>query len=329
MKFKIGKIEIAGPVILAPMAGITSFGYRNFMKKFGCDLTVTEMVSDCGLIYENEQTIEYLKSSENERPLAIQLFGNKTENLAKAIEIVSKTAKNCDFIDINLGCPVPKVTKNGAGSALLKDPKKLGKMMSELVSISPVPVTAKIRLGWNNENINFLQVIDELEKAGISMIAVHARTVKQLYGGKPQWELLKDLGKTMKVPLVISGDIYTLDDAISAMEFTAASGVMVARGGIGNPRLVAQIHEYYQSGARLPDATIEEQAQYVLELAREMVLDKGEEKAMRIYRSIGPKFFAGFPNSKTMRNAIATSIKTYSDLETIINNGVNVISLDK
>lgn len=329
MKFSIGKIEIAGPVILAPMAGITSFGYRNFMKKFGCDLTVTEMVSDCGLIYENEQTIEYLKSSENERPLAIQLFGNKTENLAKAIEIVSKTAKNCDFIDINLGCPVPKVTKNGAGSALLKDPKKLGKMMSKLVSISPVPVTAKIRLGWNNENINFLQVIDELEKAGVSMIAVHARTVKQLYGGKPQWELLKDLGKTMKVPLVISGDIYTLDDAISAMEFTAASGVMVARGGIGNPRLVAQIHEYYQSGVRLPDATIEEQAQYALELAREMVLDKGEEKAMRIYRSIGPKFFAGFPNSKTMRNAIATSIKTYSDLETIINNGVNVISLDK
>ena len=121
MKFKIGKIEIAGPVILAPMAGITSFGYRNFMKKFGCSLTVTEMVSDCGLVYENEQTIEYLKSSKNERPLAIQLFGSDVKNLAKAIEIVSKSAENCDFIDINLGCPVPKVTKSGAGSSLLKD----------------------------------------------------------------------------------------------------------------------------------------------------------------------------------------------------------------
>lgn len=329
MKFKIGKIEIAGPVILAPMAGITSFGYRNFMKKFGCSLTVTEMVSDCGLVYENEQTIEYLKSSKNERPLAIQLFGSDVKNLAKAIEIVSKSAENCDFIDINLGCPVPKVTKSGAGSSLLKDPKKLGKIMKELVDVSPVPVTAKIRLGFNNETINFLEVIEELEKAGVSMIAVHARTAKQLYGGKPQWELLKDLGKTMKVPLVVSGDIYTLDDAINAMKLTSASGVMVARGGIGNPRLVAQIHEYFKSGIRLPEATVEEQGKYALELAREMILDKGEEKAMRIYRSIGPKFFAGFPNSKTMRNAIATSINTYRDLESIINNGVNVISLDK
>ena len=329
MKFKIGKIEIAGPVILAPMAGITSFGYRNFMKKFGCSLTVTEMVSDCGLVYENEQTIEYLKSSKNERPLAIQLFGSDVKNLAKAIEIVSKSSENCDFIDINLGCPVPKVTKSGAGSSLLKDPKKLGKIMKELVDVSPVPVTAKIRLGFNNETINFLEVIEELEKAGVSMIAVHARTAKQLYGGKPQWELLKDLGKTMKVPLVVSGDIYTLDDAINAMKLTSASGVMVARGGIGNPRLVAQIHEYFKSGIRLPEATVEEQGKYALELAREMILDKGEEKAMRIYRSIGPKFFAGFPNSKTMRNAIATSINTYRDLESIINNGVNVISLDK
>lgn len=329
MKFEIGKLKINGPVMLAPMAGVTFYSYRNYMKKFGVDLSVTEMISDCGLIYGNEQTFEYLKSSNDERPLGIQLFGSKTENLVKAIEIIAKSASNYDFIDINLGCPVPKVTKSGAGSSLLKDPKKLGMMMRKLVEASPVPVTAKIRLGIDDNHLNFLEVISELENAGVSMIGVHARTTKQLYGGKPKWNLISGLGKKTKVPLIVSGDIYTLDDAIEAIELTAASGVMVARGGIGNPRLVAQIHEYYESGKRLPNATLEEQAQYALELAREMIEDKGEEMAMRIYRSIGPKFFNGFANCKKVKTAITTSITTYQELENIIKDALRTISLDK
>lgn len=311
------------------MAGITSFGYRQFMKSFGVDVSITEMISDCGLIYDNEQTLAYLKSAKSERPLGIQLFGSTIENLEKAAQIIMEKAENYDFIDLNLGCPVPKVTKNGAGSALLKNPKKIGEIVRRLVDIANVPITAKIRLGWDDEHINFLEVISELETAGISMVAIHARTTKQLYSGKPKWNLLEGLGQKMKVPLVVSGDIYSLEDAIKAIESTGAKGVMVARGGIGNPRLIAQIHEYYSSGKKLPDAIYIEQANYALELAREMIKDKGEETAMRIYRSIGPRFFVGFPNSKNMRAAIATSVSTYRDLENIINDTMNTISLDK
>ncbi|MDY0177678.1 MAG: tRNA-dihydrouridine synthase family protein [Bacilli bacterium] len=329
MEYKIGKLKIKGPVMLAPMAGVTFCSYRNFMKKFGVDISVTEMISDCGLIYGNEQTIEYLKTTKEERPVGIQLFGSKVENLAKAIEIVAKTAQNYDFIDINLGCPVPKVTKTGAGSALLKNPQKLGEMMQKLVAASPVPVTAKIRLGIDDKHLNFLEVISELEKAGVSMIGIHARTTKQLYSGKPKWDLLAGLGKKMNVPLIVSGDIYTLDDAITAIELTSASGVMVARGGVGNPKLIAQIHEYYKSGKRLPDATLKEQAEFALELAKEMIIEKGEETAMRIYRSIGPKFFNGFANSKKIKTAIATSLTSYDELTSIINEALNTISLDK
>ncbi|MEA5060852.1 MAG: tRNA-dihydrouridine synthase family protein [Erysipelotrichaceae bacterium] len=327
--WKIGNVKINGPVVLAPMAGFTSFGYRKFMKDFGVDVAVTEMISDCGLIYDNEQTIAYLKSDKSEKPLGIQLFGSDTDNLIKALQIVVKKASDFDFIDINLGCPVPKVTKSGAGSALLKDPKKIGHLFKELVSNSPVPITAKIRLGWDDDHINFMEVIEELENSGVSMIAVHARTTKQLYSGKPKWELLKDLGNKMSVPLVVSGDIYTLDDAINAMELTKAKGVMVARGGIGNPQLIRQISTYFKTGQRLPDATLDEQIKYSLQLAKMMIEDKGEISAMKIYRTIGPRFFFNFPNCKTIRTAIATTITTYKDLESIVNSAKDDISLDK
>ena len=327
--WKIGNVKINGPVVLAPMAGFTSFGYRKFMKDFGVDVAVTEMISDCGLIYDNEQTVAYLKSDKSEKPLGIQLFGSDTDNLIKALQIVVKKASDFDFIDINLGCPVPKVTKSGAGSALLKDPKKIGHLFKELVSNSPVPITAKIRLGWDDDHINFMEVIEELENSGVSMIAVHARTTKQLYSGKPKWELLKDLGNKMSVPLVVSGDIYTLDDAINAMELTKAKGVMVARGGIGNPQLIRQISTYFKTGQRLPDATLDEQIKYSLQLAKMMIEDKGEISAMKIYRTIGPRFFFNFPNCKTIRTAIATTVTTYKDLESIVNSAKDDISLDK
>lgn len=327
--WKIGKVKIDGPVVLAPMAGFTTFGYRKFMKPFGVDVSVSEMVSDCGLIYENEQTIDYLKSDKSEKPFGIQLFGSNTDNLLKALQIVVKKASNFDFIDINLGCPVPKVTKSGAGSALLKDPAKIGRMFKALVDTSPVPITAKIRLGWDDDHINFMEVIEELERAGVSMIAVHARTTKQLYSGKPKWELLENLGEKMSVPLVVSGDIYTLDDAINAMTLTKAKGVMVARGGIGNPNLIRQIKTYFATGKRLPDSTLIEQSKYALELAKMMIEDKGEISAMKVYRAIGPKFFFNFPNCKTIRTAIATTVTTYKDLETIVNGGMDDISLDK
>ena len=316
--FKIGNIEIKSKVILAPMAGVTSLAYRDFMKPFGVGLSVTEMVSDCGLIYENKKTIDYLKTSELERPVAIQLFGSEAETIIKAMEVVIKENPNFDFFDINLGCPVPKVTKAGSGSALLKNPAKLGEMFKKICAASPKPVTAKIRLGYSEDNINFLENIKVLEEAGVAAIGIHARTTSQLYSGKARYELLKDLRDKMSVPLFVSGDIYTLDDAIRALEITKADAVMVARGGVGNPRLVEQIDHYFKTGERLPNATLKENIEYLEKFADMLIEEKGEYRAMSILRGIAPKFLDGFPGMKPYKNKLAQSLSTRASLTRIL-----------
>ena len=316
--FKIGNITIDSKVVLAPMAGVTSLAYRNFMKPFGVGLTVTEMVSDCGLIYENKKTLDYLKTTELERPIAIQLFGSDSETIIKAMEICEKANPNFDFFDINLGCPVPKVTKAGSGSALLKNPAKLRQMFEKICSSTTKPVTAKIRLGWSDDSINFLENIKALEEAGVAAIGIHARTTSQLYSGKARYELLKDLRSKMNVPLFVSGDIYSLDDAINAFEITKADAVMVARGGVGNPQLVRQIDHYFKTGERLPNSTLEENKKYLLQFAEMLIEEKGEFRAMSILRGIAPKFLDGFPGMKPYKNMLAQSLTTKASLERIL-----------
>ena len=316
--FKIGNVEINGKVVLAPMAGYTSLAYRKFMKKFGVALTVTEMVSDCGLIYDNKKTIEYLKTDKSEHPVAIQLFGGSAETICKAMDIAIKQNPKIDIFDINLGCPAPKVTKTGAGSALLKDPKKLEKMFKEICGHSPIPVTAKIRLGWNEETMNFKENIMALENAGVAAIGVHARTTRQGYAGKPKYELLKNLRDEMKVPLIVSGDIYTLKDAIKALETTKADAVMVARGGVGNPILIKQIDEYFKTGKIIEDSSLEENVKYLRELTDETIAEKGEYSAMMTMRSIAPKFFNKFPNTKKLKLKLVSALTTRESLERIL-----------
>ena len=316
--WKIGNIEIKSKVVLAPMAGITSLAYRNFMKKFGVGLTVTEMVSDCGLIYGNDKTIEYLKTTDEERPVAIQLFGGDAENICKAIDVVLKENPNVDLIDINLGCPVPKVTKTGAGSALLKDPEKLYKFMKKICDYSPLPVTAKIRLGWDEKSINFLENIAVLEKAGVKAIGLHARTTKQGYSGKANYEIIRDLQAKMSVPLIISGDIYTLENVLQFLDISKATAVMVARGGVGHPRLLEQINHYFETEEKLPDATLEENINYLIEFADMLIEEKGEYKAMMLLRGIATKFFDGYPGTKKIKNALAQTLTTRDSLMRIL-----------
>ena len=317
--FKIGNVEINGKVVLAPMAGVTSLGYRNFMKPFGVALTVTEMVSDCGLIYDNKKTIDYLRSTEEERPIAIQLFGSSAETICKAMDVVLKHNPNIDIFDINLGCPAPKVTKTGAGSSLLRDPKKLEEMFTIICKHSPIPVTAKIRLGWNEEEINFKENVKALERAGIAAIGIHARTTRQGYAGKPRWDLLNDFRNEMSVPLIVSGDIYTLKDAIKALETTKADAVMVARGGIGNPILVKQIDSYFKDGTIVESSSLEESIQYIRNLADMLIEEKGEYTAMMVLRGIAPKFLNSYPDMKKAKNKLASALTTRDSLERILN----------
>ena len=312
--FKIGNVEINGKVVLAPMAGVTSLAYRNFMKPFGVALTVTEMVSDCGLIYDNKKTVDYIKTTELERPVAIQLFGSSAETICKAMDVVLKINPNIDMFDINLGCPAPKVTKTGAGSALLRDPQKLEDMFTIICKHSPIPVTAKIRLGWNEESINFRENIKALENAGIAAIAIHARTTRAGYAGKPQWNLLKNLRDEMSVPLIVSGDIYDVQDAIKAIDITHADAIMVARGGVGNPKLIERINSHFNDNVDLPYQTLDESKNYLLRLADMMIEEKGEYSAMMVLRGIAPKFFLKLPNTKKIRSKLASALTTKQSL---------------
>ena len=314
--WKLGEYQIKGKVVLAPMAGITSEGYRKYLNSFGVDLCVSEMVSDMGLIYKNKETESYVRFDKDDVLTGLQLFGSNPENLAKATQLAININPNIDFIDVNMGCPVPKVTKTGAGSSLMLNPTLAGDIIKAIKKVTDKPVTAKIRLGYNE--VNFLDVIKELENSGVAAIGIHARTRKELYSGKPHYDLLKDLRKQMKVPFMVSGNIYTLDDAINALQITGADAVMVARGGVGNPFLITQIKHYFETGERLPNPSFLEQCNYCLELAKYLVEEKGEFSAMRIYRGIAPKFFTGFANSRTLRTVLTTSLTDYKSLERII-----------
>ena len=314
--WKLGNFEIKGKIVLAPMAGITSAGYRKYLNSFGVDICVSEMVSDMGLIYQNKETESYVLFEKDQTITGVQLFGSTPENLQKALQIATKLNPNIDFFDVNMGCPVPKVTKTGAGSSLMLNPKLAGDIIRTMKEVTDKPITAKIRLGYNE--VNFKDVIKELENAGVDAIGIHARTRKELYSGEPHYDLLKELRKEMKVPLIVSGNIYSLDDAISALNITGADAVMVARGGMGNPYLIKQIKTYFETGERLPNPSFVEQCEYCLELAKNMIDEKGEQTAMRIYRGIAPKFFSGFANSRTLRTVLATSLTTYQSLVNIL-----------
>ena len=314
--WKLGNLDIKGKVVLAPMAGVTSAGYRKYLNTFDVDVAVSEMVSDMGLLYQNKETESYVIYEKEETITGVQLFGAKPENLAKAVAVSLTLNPNIDFFDVNMGCPVPKVTKTGAGSALMLNPKLCGDIIRAMKSATDKPVTAKIRLGYNE--VNFLDVIKELEDAGVDAIAIHARTRKELYMGTPHYDLIKDLRSKMKVPLIVSGNIFTLDDAINALEITGADAVMVARGAMGNPYLITQIKHYFETGEGLPNPSFDEQCKYCLELAKSICEEKGELTAMRIYRGIAPKFFSGFANSRTLRTVLATSLTDYQSLVNIL-----------
>lgn len=316
--WKIGNVEVNGQVVLGPMAGVTTAAYRAFMEPFGVAAAYTEMISDCGLIYQNKETYSYLKSFPRKMPLGVQLFGGSKETLLKGLYELEKSGFDYDFVDINLGCPVPKVTKTGAGSAWLQRPDELKEMMKEFVARSQKPVTAKIRLGWDEESINYLAVIKGLEEAGVSMISLHLRTKSQLYAGKAQYHLARGLRSKMNVPLVISGDIFSLDDAINALEITGAEAVMVARGAMGNPQLIKQIDHYLKTGEKIPDATLTEQLEYMDHLARLLIEEKSEIPAIKQLRGILPKFLNSYPGMKPFRVQIVAEIETYQDVVSII-----------
>ena len=238
MKWKIGNVEIANQVVLAPMAGISNSAYRRICKEMGCGLIYAEMVSDKAISYNNQKTIDMLYMTESERPLTQQIFGSDKESFIKAAKFIYENM-HPDIIDINMGCPVPKVAVRAqAGSALLKSPDKIYDIVKAVVDAIPIPVTVKIRSGWDFDHINAVEVAKIIEKAGASAICVHPRTRSQGYTGKADWNIIKDVVNAVSIPVIGNGDIRSPEDAKRMLDETGCTAVMIARGVLGNPWLI-------------------------------------------------------------------------------------------
>jgi len=296
---QIGSIKLVNPVILAPMAGVTDLPFRLLAKEMECGLVYSEMVSDKGLLYKNCHTLDMLQIDERERPVAMQIFGSEPSSMAKAAQFVEQAGT--DIIDINMGCPTPKIIKNGSGSALMCQPDLAYRIMVSVVEAVKVPVTVKIRKGWSNASINAVEMAKLAEKAGIAAVAVHGRTREQFYSGEADWDIIRQVKESVGIPVIGNGDIRTPYDAEKMLNETGCDGLMVGRGAQGNPWIFRQIVQYLASGKILPPPTVEERLAVMLRHLDMLIEYKGEFLGIREMRRHGAWYTKGLHHSAELR----------------------------
>ncbi|WP_371365718.1 tRNA-dihydrouridine synthase B [Sporomusa rhizae] len=297
---QIGKLTLANPVILAPMAGVTDLPFRLLAKEMGCGLVYSEMVSDKGLIYDNVHTKKLLAIDERERPVALQIFGSDPESMGRAAKIVA--AAGADIIDINMGCPTPKIVKNGEGSALMKKPEVAYRIIASVVeSASGVPVTVKFRKGWDDKSVNAVEIALIAEKAGAAAVSVHGRTREQFYSGQADWKVIREVKQAVKIPVTGNGDIRTPQDAKRMLTETGCDGIMIGRGAQGNPWIFRQVAHYLATGELLPPPTLSERIDMLLRHLDMLVDHKGEYIGIREMRSHAAWYTKGLPKSAELR----------------------------
>lgn len=311
---KIGKLELHNRVFLAPMAGITDLAFREIVKPMGVSLVYTEMISAEGLIRGGKNTKELLAISESERPVAMQIFGSNPDSMAEAAKILNGIT---DVIDINCGCSVKKVLKSGSGAALLKDLGLLEKILVAVVKSSKKPVTIKIRSGWDEKNINAVETAKLAESCGISAIAVHARTRTQGFSGKADWNIIKEVKESVKIPVIGNGDIKTGIDAEKMFKETACDAIMVGRACMGNPWVFKEIIDYLENKKILLKPDISEKINLIDRHAGLMVKYKGEKRGLKEFRKHLHWYFKGIRGAKDLRNSI-NCMKTMEDFSRII-----------
>ena len=317
--FKIGNVEIKNKIVLAPMAGVCNSAFRKIIKEMGCGLIYAEMVSDKALVYENKKTEDMLYMEEMERPIAQQIFGSDKESFVIAAKKICKTM-NPDIIDINMGCPVPKVAiKSQAGSALLKNPEKIREIVSAVVNSVDVPVTVKIRSGWDSKSINAVEVAKICEEAGASAITVHGRTRSQGYTGKVDLDIIKRVKEAVSIPVIGNGDIIDIESAKKMFEYTKCDAIMIGRGVLGNPWLIKQLDSYFKDGNFIEKPTCEEKIEMCLKHLEYLLKIKNEKVAILEMRSHIAWYLKGIPNNNLIKDEIFKS-NTVEEMKKILNN---------
>ncbi|MGF9646019.1 tRNA dihydrouridine synthase DusB [Paenibacillus sp. MABNS29] len=305
---KIGGIEMKNQVVLAPMAGVCNPAFRLIAKEFGTGLVCAEMVSDKAIIHGNKRTREMLFVDEREKPLSLQIFGGDRESLVEAAKVVDQET-NADIIDINMGCPVPKVTKCDAGARWLLDPNKIYEMVSAVVESVNKPVTVKMRIGWDSEHIYAVENARAVERAGGQAVSVHGRTREQLYTGLANWDIIKEVKEAVSIPVIGNGDVASPEDARRMLDLTNCDGVMIGRGALGNPWMLYRTIEYLQSGELLPDPSPEEKIRIAILHMDRLVALKGEAVAVREMRKHLAWYLKGLKGSARIKDVIMEETK--------------------
>ncbi|MCL2575637.1 MAG: tRNA dihydrouridine synthase DusB [Defluviitaleaceae bacterium] len=314
---KIGDIELKSKVVLAPLAGVSDLVFRRICREFGAGLVTTEMVSAKAIMHGNAATQLLLRNDDDDRPTAIQLFGSEPDVMAEAARFLDA---NFDFeiIDINMGCPAPKIVKNGDGSALMKDPQLAGRIVSAVVAATKKPVTAKIRLGWDCNSINCVEIAKIVEANGVSGITVHGRTRSQMYNGLACWDGIKSVKDAVKVPVTGNGDVSEPEQAKKLMEHSSVDCLMVGRASFGNPWVFKRISHYLATGEILSKPTAKERIDMALHHAKEAIAHDGEKVALREMRKHIAWYIKGIHNATQAKVAV-NNAKSFEEVEGILN----------
>ncbi|MBQ3473203.1 MAG: tRNA dihydrouridine synthase DusB [Methanobrevibacter sp.] len=326
MKWKIGNVEIDNQIALAPMAGVCDFSFRTIVKSMGCGLIETEMVSDKAIMYGNWKTMEMLYMTDYERPISLQVVGSDIESLTFASKYIWEKT-NADIIDINMGCPVTKVTnRSKAGCSLMREPDKVKSIVESIVDIVPIPVTVKIRSGWDKNSINAVEIAKIVEEAGASAITVHPRTKNQGYSGKADWSIIREVKENVNIPVIGNGDIKSCFDAKRMLEETGCDAVMIGRAALGNPWLIRDCVNYLENGTLPEEVTIEERMEMLKRHVTLLVENKGEDIAIPKMRSQAAYYVKKLPRTIELKQQIF-KMNTKEDLFNLLDNYVE--SLEK
>ena len=315
--WKIGNVEIKNRIVFAPMAGISNESFRHIIKSMGAGLIYSEMISNMGIIYNSKNTLSMLKINDYERPISIQIFGHDVDSFISAAKYVEENI-HPDIIDINMGCPVPKVAlKSQAGSGLLKDPNKIYEIVSSVVKTVKIPVTVKIRSGWDKNHINCIEVAKLIEKAGASAIAIHPRTREQGYTGNADWSLIKQVKENVSIPVIGNGDIKTIDDAKRMLDETNCDAIMIGRGALGNPWFIKECIEYIEHNKIIDVPSYKERIDMIVYHYNQIKKNEGDKKAILDIKTHALAYLKYIPKSKELKQEIATAKDEISFLNVI------------